>query len=134
MSKPAGSMRMSPPMIRVSWMLPTLSYAVSGPVRSGQSTHPSCTVTAFRPRWQATPVTCRVWFDWMPPIDTSVSQPCASASAARYSSLRTLLPPNAMPELQSSRLAQISTLPPSAADRRGSGWIGEGPNSRGTRG
>ena len=33
--------------------------------------------------------------------------PCASASATRYSSLRVLLPPNARPELQSSRLAQI---------------------------
>ena len=96
---------------------------------SGQSTHDSCTVTQPRPRWRATPVTARVWFDWMPPIDTSVSQPCASASATRYSSLRTLLPPNAMPELQSSRLAQISTCPPSASESRGSGWIGEGPKS-----
>ena len=52
---------------------------------------------AARPRWQATPVTARVWLDWMPPIDTSVSQPWASASATRYSSLRTLLPPKAMP-------------------------------------
>ena len=60
-------------------------------------------------------MTWRVWFDWTPPIDTSVSQPWASASATRYSSLRTLLPPKAMPELQSSRLAQISTSPPSAA-------------------
>src|SRR4051794_29075763 len=70
----------------------------------------------------------------MPPIETSVSQPVASASAARYSSLRTLLPPNAMPLLQSSRLAQISTLPPSAAERRGSRWTGDGPNSSDTRG
>ncbi len=45
--------------------------------------------------------------------------PGSSASAARYSSLRTLLPPKAMPLLQSSRLAQISTLPPSAALKRG---------------
>ena len=101
---------------------------------SGQSTQPSCTVTTFRPRWHATPVTGAVWFDWIPPIDTNVSHPWAIASAARYSSLRTLLPPKAIPLLQSSRLAQISTLPPSAADRRGNGWIGEGPNSRLTRG
>ncbi len=74
-------------------------------------------------------MTWRVWLDWMPPIETSVSQPVSIASAARYSSLRTLLPPNAMPELQSSRLAQISTWPPSASDSRGSGWIGDGPNS-----
>ena len=45
MSNPAGSMRTSPPMIRESWMLPTLSYTTSG-----QSTHASCTVTAFSPR------------------------------------------------------------------------------------
>ena len=36
-----------------------------------------------------------------------VSAPWASASGTRYSSLRVLLPPNASPELQSSRLAQI---------------------------
>ena len=101
---------------------------------SGQSTQPSCTVTAFIPRWQATPVTCRVWFDWMPPIDTSVSQPWARASATRYSSFRTLFPPKAMPELQSSRLAQISTFPPMASLRRRSGCVGEGPKRRGMRG
>ena len=39
-----------------------------------------------------------------------MSQPWARASAARYSSLRVLLPPKARPELTSSRLAQISTL------------------------
>ena len=38
-----------------------------------------------------------MWLDWTPPIETSVSQPWASASAARYSSLRTLLPPYARP-------------------------------------
>ena len=46
----------------------------------------SWTVTPSSPRWQATPVTWRVWFDWMPPIDTSVSQPWSIASATRYSS------------------------------------------------
>jgi hypothetical protein len=35
------------------------------------------------------------------------------------------------PELQSSRLAQISTLPPRWALSRGSGWMGDGPNVRG---
>ena len=91
-------------------MLPTLSYTTSG-----QSTHASCTVTALSPRWAATPVTWRVWLDCTPPIDTNVSQPWASASGIRYSSLRVLLPPKAMPELQSSRLAQISTAPPRCA-------------------
>ncbi len=129
MSNPAGSMRMSPPMIRVSWMLPTLSYTTSG-----QSTHRSCTVTALSPRCAATPVTARVWLDWTPPIETRVSHPCASASATRYSSLRTLLPPNAMPELQSSRFAQISTPLPRCSDSRRSGWTGECPNSSGVRG
>ena len=42
-----------------------------------------------------TPVTAPVSSDWIPPIETSVSQPWAKASATRYSSLRTLLPPNA---------------------------------------
>src|SRR5215207_998033 len=110
MSNPARSILISPPMMRVSWMLPTVSYP-----GSSQSTQCSCTVTTLRPRCLATPVTARVWFDWVPPMETSVSQPRAIASAARYSSLRTLLPPKAMPELQSSRLAQISTSPPSAA-------------------
>ena len=67
-------------------------------------------------------------------MDTSVSQPWASASGIRYSSLRTLLPPKAMPELQSSRLAQISTWPPRWALSRGKGWIGEGPKVSGYRG
>ena len=51
-----------------------------------------------------------------------------------YSSLRTLFPPNASPELQSSRLANTFTLPPRAADIRGRGWIGEGPKRKDSRG
>ena len=65
-----------------------------------------------------------------PPIETSVSAPCASASGTRYSSLRVLLPPNARPLFTSSRLAQIcgaAEVPLS----RGSGWMGLGPNVRG---
>ncbi len=41
----------------------------------------------------AAAATWRVWLDWTPPIETSVSQPLESASATRYSSLRVLLPP-----------------------------------------
>src|SRR5262245_45081069 len=66
-------------------------------------------------------------------METSVSQPVASASAARYSSLRTLLPPYASPELQSSRFAQISTSPPTCSLSLSRRWIGDGPNSSGTR-
>src|SRR6187397_110095 len=66
-------------------------------------------------------------------METSVSQPVASASAARYSSLRTLLPPYASHELQSSRFAQISTSPPRCSLSLSRGWIGDGPNSNGTR-
>ena len=80
----------------------------------------------------ATAATCRVWFDWTPPIETSVSQPLASASATRYSSLRVLFPPNAMPELQSSRLAH-SCAPPSCRLSRSSRCTGDGPNSNGSR-
>jgi len=47
----------------------------------------------------------RVWFDCTPPIETSVSALEAIASGMMYSSLRSLLPPKASPELQSSRLA-----------------------------
>jgi len=83
------------------------------------------------PRCAATAATWRVWFDWTPPIDTSVSAPCASASGIRYSSLRVLLPPNARPLLQSSRFAYSSTLPPRCALRRLSGWMGVGPNVSG---
>src|SRR5205823_11977917 len=107
---------------------PTLSYTTSG-----QSTQRSCTRTQPRPRRAATAATWRVWFDWTPPIETSVSQPCARASAARYSSFRTLLPPYASPELQSSRFAQISTSPPRCSLNRSSRCTGDGPNSSGTR-
>ena len=69
------------------------------------------------PSTAATAATCRVWLDWMLPIETSVSQPCATASAASHSSLRTLLPPNARPEAMSSRLAQTST-----PELRGQAW------------
>src|ERR1700722_16511277 len=68
----------------------------------------------------------------MLPIETSVSQPCASASAASHSSLRALLPPYARPDETSSRLAQTST--PSSCERRGSLWIGDGQKPRLTRG
>ncbi len=53
----------------------------------------------------AVAATMRVWFDCTPPIETSVSAPEAIASGTMYSSLRSLLPPKARPELQSSRLA-----------------------------
>src|SRR5262249_37955754 len=89
--------------------------------------------THARPSLAATAATWRVWFDWTPPIETSVSQPCASASAARYSSFLTLFPPYARPELQSSRFAQISTRPPRCSSSRGSRCTGDGPNSNGTR-
>ncbi len=79
----------------------------------------------------AAAATCRVWFDCTPPIETSVSAPEAIASGMMYSSFLSLLPPSASPELQSSRLAQISTLPPSAALSRGSGSIGVGPKVSG---
>ena len=88
---------------------------------------------APRPRCAAVAATWRVWLDWTPPMDTSVSAPCASASAARYSSLRTLLPPNARPELTSSRLAH-TRAPPRWLVRRSSRWMGDGPKVRGTRG
>src|SRR4051794_18649423 len=65
-------------------------------------------------------------------MDTSVSHPLASASATRYSSLRVLLPPNARPLLQSSRLAQ-SRAPPRCALRRSRRWTGEGPKVSGWR-
>src|SRR5271156_869882 len=68
----------------------------------------------------------------MLPIETSVSHPCASASAASYSSLRILLPPKARPEAISSRLAQTSTS--ISAERRGKGWIGDGQKPSWRRG
>src|SRR5262249_12382522 len=100
---------------------------------SGHSTQCSWTSTQPSPRCAATAATWRVWFDCTPPIETNVSQPCASASAARYSSLRTLLPPYARPELQSSRFIQTSTAPPRCSVSRRSGCTGDGPNVRGTR-
>ena len=57
------------------------------------------------PSFAATAATMRVWLDCTPPIETSVSALEAIASGTMYSSLRSLLPPNARPELQSSRLA-----------------------------
>jgi hypothetical protein len=51
----------------------------------------------------ATAATMWVWLDCTPPIDTSVSAFDAIASGTMYSSFRSLLPPNANPELQSSR-------------------------------
>ncbi len=57
------------------------------------------------PSLAATAATWRVWFDCTPPMVTRVSALLAMASGTIYSSLRILLPPNARPELQSSRLA-----------------------------
>lgn len=103
----------------------------------------------LRPSLAATPATWRVWFDCTPPMLISVSQPWARASGMRYlksvskasrwrgigwemaySSFRVLFPPNAMPELQSSLLAHIDTLPPRASEIRGRWWIGENPKRR----
>src|SRR5687768_15790050 len=128
MSKPDGSRRESAPIIRESRMLPTLSLT-----GSSQGTHFSCTSRAFIPRWAATAATCRVWLDWTPPMDTSVSAPLASASGTMYSSLRTLLPPYARPLLTSSRLAHTSA-PPRCWVSRASRWTGLGPNVSGWRG
>jgi hypothetical protein len=125
MPKPAFTSRTSAPASRLIRMLPTLSYTASG-----QSTQLSWTSTHVRPTRAATAATWRVWLLCTPPIETSVSQPCASASATRYSSLRVLLPPKAMPELQSSRLAQTAA-PPRCSVSRSSRCTGEGPNSSG---
>jgi hypothetical protein len=128
MSKPAGSRRTSAPMMRDSRMLPTLSLT-----GSSQSTHFSWTRRHLRPSLAATAATCRVWLDWMPPIDTRVSAPLVRASGTRYSSLRILLPPKASPELQSSRLAQ-TVAPPRCFVSRSRRWTGLGPNVNGYRG
>jgi hypothetical protein len=47
--------------------------------------------------------------------------------------LRSLLPPKASGS-RSSRFAQTSTLPPSAAEKRGSRWSGDGPSNSRKRG
>src|SRR4029453_4403051 len=103
---------------------------------SGHSTQDSWTSTHLSPVRAAAAATCRVWFDCTPPIETSVSQPCASASATRYSSFRILLPPNARRELQSSRLAQSEAPRSSSVSRssRGSGGAPEGGGYRWNRG
>src|SRR5689334_8602999 len=128
MSNPASTSSTSAPMIRDNRMFPTRSLTASG-----QSTQLSCTSRAVRPKRAATAATCRVWLDCTPPIETSVSQPVASASATRYSSLRVLFPPYARPLLQSSRLAH-RRAPPRCLVSRSSGWIGDGPKSNGWRG
>src|SRR5262245_12568488 len=65
-------------------------------------------------------------------METSVSHPCAIASATRYSSFRILLPPKASPLLQSSRFAH-TRAPPRWALRRSSGCTGDGPKRKGYR-
>ena len=131
MSKPCGSRRESAPIIRLSRMLPTWVL-----VGSSHGTHFSCTSRHFRPRWAATAATWRVWLDWKPPMETSVSAPLASTSGTMYSSLRTLLPPKARPLLTSSRLAHTWAPPPFAArwsESRFRWWTGEGPKVSGWR-
>ena len=125
MPNPACTSRTSAPRIRLRRMLPTRSYTASG-----QSTQLSWMSTHFIPTRAAVAATWRVWLDWTPPMETSVSQPCAIASATRYSSFRTLLPPKASPLLQSSRFAQIRA-PPRCAVSRSRGCTGDGPNISG---
>src|SRR5262249_17112468 len=108
-------------------MFPTRSYT-----ESGHSTQLSWIRTHFIPRRAATAATWRVWLDWTPPIDTRVSHFCAMASATRYSSLRTLLPPKASPLLQSSRFSQLRA-PPRCELSRSRGCTGDAPNRRGYR-
>jgi len=76
--------------------------------------------------------TIRVWFDCTPPIETNVPAPEAIASGTMYSSLRSLFPLIAKPELQSSGLAYISTSPPSALVSFGRCSIGVTPKVRGS--
>jgi hypothetical protein len=59
-------------------------------------------------------------------VDTDAPYPSVA-------SLRTLLPPYARPELQSSRFAQMSTAPPRCSLSRSSRWTGDGPKRSGTR-
>ena len=114
-------------MTRDSRMLPT--WSLTG---SGQSTQLSCTSTALRPRSPRRRRPAGCGWTALPRCSPGVSAPCARASGTRYSSLRVLLPPNARPLLQSSRLAQ-TRAPPRCALSRSSGWTGLGPNSRGWR-
>ena len=127
--KPAFTSRTSAPMMRLSM---DVADAVVDDVRPVDPALLHEHAAAARVR-AATAATWRVWLDCTPPIETSVSQPCASASATRYSSLRVLLPPKARPLLQSSRLAH-TRAPPRCAVSRSSRWIGDGPKSSGYAG
>jgi hypothetical protein len=93
-----------------------LPSGASGAVPRSPSTQRS-------PRRAARTAVARAQFDWSAPTVIRVSAPCSSASCRRNSSFRALLPLSANP-VRSSRLTLSSS--PSAAPRRGSGWIGVG--------
>src|ERR1700694_2404656 len=84
------------------------------------------------PAWAAAAAVARTELDCGAPPVTSVSAPCARASASKNSSPRILFPPNPNP-VRSSRLIH-SLGPPIAAASRGASIRGVGKCAKGTRG
>src|SRR5438309_3239587 len=102
------------------------------PVGSSGGSLPSTTVQA-RPRRLAAAAVMRTWLLWRPPPVTSTSQPCATASAHRYSSLRTLFPPPARPVRSSRFTTSAPSAMPSSAPSRSRDSTGVGSCVSGTR-
>src|SRR5438093_4478237 len=107
---------------------------MSGPSSSSSTTLPVGTdglslemrIVHASPSRLAAAAVMRTWLLWRPPPVTSVSQPWAMASAQRYSSLRTLLPPPASPVASSRFTHSAPSAIPRRAPSRGIGSSGVG--------
>ena len=81
-----------------------------------------------RPQSRAAAAVALQWLDCRPPMVTTLSCPCASASAISNSSFLTLLPPSSLPE-RSSRLIHHSTpMSCSAGQFHGMSGVGRCPS------
>jgi hypothetical protein len=85
--------------------------------------------TQRSPRRAAASAVARQWFDCSPPQVITVSAWRASASASRYSSLRTLLPDSSAP-VRSSRFHHRDTPRRGPNTRDGSSGVGSRASDR----
>ena len=96
-------------------------------VRAGRSSGgPDSTRWTPRPARAPAAAVRRAWFDQRRPLVTACRRPRPGGADEEFE-VAQLVPPNASGS-RSSRLIQISTRPPSAAENRGSGCRGDGPS------
>mmetsp|Transcript_3268 Transcript_3268/g.11031 ORF Transcript_3268/g.11031 Transcript_3268/m.11031 type:complete len:205 (-) Transcript_3268:272-886(-) len=116
------------PMVTRCSVAPSMRSSNRLPTRPGS---PSTSPAGHRRiRWGSSPTSraaaavARQWLDWIPPMVMTQSQPAASASRIRNSSLRTLFPESSRPVMSSRLITQRTPSSCSSGHAHGISGVG----------